>query len=356
MKEKNKDNDWFKKLDGPLKTLHLQYAKLFYKKTEISKNQIILNEYNIQNPQTLKNKIRKFKKYFDEKYLLKRVNINNYKNLDKDNIIIKNILSKIAETNIKKSSRNIRSNLKRVKTNNDYNKIVSEKINCNKSIIQKSYKLKLQKTNLDNSLLNYSPITERKNEKKLYKIKNKKFILNIENSNLNRHNLSSSKKGLKTNLTIENKNEEENNNLFQTLTRIEKNKINNSNRNKPKKIENFFNMMKAIKDGEKNFKLLNKNIIELKKIKKFSNSVQNKKINTSIKYSKIKNRKDIELKILNSPQVNIYEYFRKNIKFNSQKDLKNNNENNKNLYDANNSIIDRKKGFVLPIVPSSQKE
>ena len=84
--------------------------------------------------------------------------------------------------------------------------------------------------------------------------------------------------------------------------------------------------------------------------------MQNKIINTSIKYSKIKNRKDIELKILNSPQVHIYEYFRKNIKINSQKDIKNNNENNKNLCDTNNSIIYRKKGFVLPIVPSSQKD
>ena len=248
MKEKNKDNDWFKKLDGPLKTLNLQYANLVYKKTEISKNQIILNEYNIQNSQNLKNKIRKFKKYFDEKYLLKRVNINNYKKLDKENIIIKSILSKIAEANIKKSSRNIHSNLKRYKTNNDYNNIASEKINYNKSIIQNSYKLKLQKTKLNNSLLNYSPITERKNEKTLYKMKNKKFILNIENTNLKKHNLSSSKKYLKTNLTNENKNEEENNNLFQTLTRVEKTKINNSNRNKPKKIENLFNVMKAIKD------------------------------------------------------------------------------------------------------------
>ena len=72
--KKEKEN-WFKKLDGPLKSLNYRYTKLLNEKKKISKNQIILNEYNIKNPQVQNNKIKKEEKIIDEKLLLKRVRV-----------------------------------------------------------------------------------------------------------------------------------------------------------------------------------------------------------------------------------------------------------------------------------------
>ena len=368
MNEKNEEkekNDWFKKLYEPLKTLNFQYAKLLYKKKEISRNQKLLNEYKIDNPQNFKNKIKvkNNESLFDEKILLKRVNINNYKDLDKDNMILKKILSKMAETNIKKNTRNLHSKLKRFKTNNDYSRLCPSKIISNNQSSRQSnsnkLKLNLQKKYLNYSLLNYLPFTERnnKNEKSLYKIMNKKYNLNIENNkNSEKYYLSSYKKNIKTDvfskkLNNEGKKEEENNNnVFQTLTKVEKHQINNSNRNRPRRIESLVDMMKAITDGEKNINFLNKDLFKLKKIKKFNNTmIQNKKINKSINYSKIKTKKDIEEQILKTPQIPIYEYLKKKIKLNLQKKSEdiNNDENNKNIVE-NIDNVDNKNDLVLP--------
>ena len=76
---------------------------------------------------------------------------------------------------------------------------------------------------------------------------------------------------------------------------------------------------------------------------------QNKKINKSINYSKIKTKKDIEEQILKTPQIPIYEYLKKKIKLNLQKKNEdiNNDENNKNIVE-NIDNVDNKNDLVLP--------
>ena len=351
--KKAKREDWFKKLDRPFKSINYQYARLFYKKKEISKNQKLLNDYSIKNQQKQKYIIHKEEKNLDEK-LLKRFNIYNYKSIDTENNIMKKILSKIEERHNNKRNRNIK--LKRFKTNNDYDKMFSsKKINNNISTKQNHKKLNLLNINMNYSSLNNSSISVR--NKILNKFKNLKLNLNTDNNSENSC-LPSPKSNRKIDYFLNNYTNENNedNNFFKTLTRVEKYQINNNNI--PNRIDNIIQMMKVIKDEEEKYKLLNRNIFNLKKIKRFSNSVdQNKNINKSINYSKIKNRKDIEEKIFKVPQICIYDYLKNKIKLNYKKrtDNVNNNKSNKYLY-KNKNNINRKSDIILPICPTSHKE
>ena len=175
-KEKEKE-DWFKKLDLPLKSIHNQYKKLLFKRKEISKNQKILNEFNIRNKSNQIGKIKHDSLPFDEKLLLKRINVYNYKNLEGENNIMKNIITKIKERNNKnKNIKNSYLKLKRFKTNNNYEKIKLnysslKKLN-NKSINQnRNIKLNLNIKSINNSsVLNTPSITDRNKNSKPLKI------------------------------------------------------------------------------------------------------------------------------------------------------------------------------------------
>ena len=345
MKKSNnqqKKEDWFKKLDNPLKSIKVQYAKLFLKKKEISKNQKILNEYN---------SLSKFKKNnspLDEKDLLKRINVYNYKNLTKENIIMKNILSKIQERNSRKKNRNSRVRLKRFKTNNEYEPI-NDSPKKNKNISQNINKLKLQKINKNYSLNSHSPsITDRKKEKNELKlILSKKPDINIDNINSeNNKNIYYYRQNISNN-KIE---EEFTNNFFKTLTRVDKYKYKS---NKSNKIYNLYDKMKILKDEEEFGQELNKNILCLKKNRRNSNSLNvNKirKINLSINYSKIRNKNE-EIKRLNNQRNHIFEYLNKNINQLSQKKfitINNKDEDNKKEFES--SVINKKHNLLLPIL------
>lgn len=334
MNEKNEEKekeDWFKKLDFPLKSIHNQYKKLLFKRKEISKNQKILNEFNIRNKSNQIGKIKHDSLPFDEKLLLKRINVYNYKNLEGENNIMKNIITKIKERNNKnKNIKNSYLKLKRFKTNNNYEKIKLnysslKKLN-NKSINQnRNIKLNLNIKSINNSsVLNTPSITDRNKNSKPLKIlinKNKKLILNLEDVNYN--------------------DEEKDNNLFKTLTKIEKHKPND--RKIPKKIENFGEMLRIINFEENYGKIINKNILCIKSKKKLNtiNQIRNKnrKINLSVNYSNIKSLNDIENKKENNLSL------KKNLYRKNSKTLNNNDE----LIKDNNSFIKEKKSLILPI-------
>ena len=330
--EEKEKKDWFKKLDFPLKSINSQYKKLLFKRKEISKNQKILNEYNIRNGSNQISKKKNNSLPFDEKLLLKRINIYNYKNLAQENNIMKNIITKIQERN--KKNRNIKNlylKLKRFKTNNNYEKLKlnyspQKKIN-NKSINQISRNINKLNLNIQNnnniSLLNTPSITERNKYSKPLKLFFKKnLVLNL--GDVNSQNT-----------------EEKDSNFFKTLTRIEKNKVNN--RKIPKKIENLAEMMKIIKDEENYGNIINKNILYIKSKKKLNTINQdrnkNRKINLSLNYSNIKSLKEIENKIVNNLCL------KKNLYQKNSNILNNSDEFNKN----NNSIIKEKKSLILPI-------
>ena len=331
-KEKEKE-DWFKKLDLPLKSIHNQYKKLLFKRKEISKNQKILNEFNIRNKSNQIGKIKQDSLPFDEKILLKRINVYNYKNLDGENNIMKNIIKKIKERNNK--NRNIKNSylkLKRFKTNNNYEKIKLnyspvKKLN-NKSINQnRNVKLNLNIKRINNnnsSALNTPSITDRNKNLKPLKIlinKNKKLILNLDYGN--------------------NDEEEKDNNFFKTLTKIEKHKSND--RKIPKKIENLGEMMRIINFEENYGNKINKKILCTKNKKKLNtiNQIRNKnrKINLSVNYSNIKSLKVIENKKENNLSL------KKNLYRKNSKTLNNNDE----LIKDNNSFIKEKQSLILPI-------
>ena len=136
-KEDKNNDDWFKKLDFPLKQVHSNYAKLDGKRREIVNNQKLLNEFNVNSSKNKKIKLTKKDAQvnkFDEKKLLNRFNIYNYKELDRDNMILKNLLSRIERSSINKSKKI----LKKYKTNHEYD--ISE-ISCNNG----KYELKIDK-------------------------------------------------------------------------------------------------------------------------------------------------------------------------------------------------------------------
>ena len=265
---------------------------------------------------------------------------------------MRNILSKIKEGNNKINIRNIHLKLKKFKTNNNYDKFFSSKKFFNN---KNQLKLNLRKIKMNISAVNNSSIRDiNKTEKPLDKITNLKLNLNIENTNSEKNYLPSPKYNKRINcffknLPNENKSEEENNNnnFFQTLPRVKNHQLNNNNKNKPKRIENLIQIMKIIRDEEEKFKILNRNIFNIKKISNSLNKI--KKINMSINYSRIRNKKDNAFKILNDPKNHISEYSKKNMNFNLHKRILD--INNKYLYKNNNSSINRKNSLVLPICP-----
>ena len=357
--EKNSKDDWFKKLDLPLKSINNQYRKLFLKNKDISKNQKILKEYNIRNQNDQILKLKKNLLPLNEKALLRRINIYNYKYIDRENIIMKNILSKIQERKIKRN-KNIPPYLKlrKFKTNNELEKDSSHK--NNKSINQYINRLNLQKINYYS--INNPSITDRNKNKKPLKLtlsKKASFNLNNDNINYKPNNLSSLKKSkkiflYKNNFTNENEiqNDEDNeigNNFFKTITRIEKYK---SNKNMPNRIDNLCEMMKIIKDEEENGKKLNSNILFIKKSHKILNSNnRSRKINLSLNFSKNRNRNININDNLKIKKFHFLDYLKNNNSQSSSKTINDNDEGDLN----NNSIIKRKRSLIFPLCPTKKK-
>ena len=409
-KEKNND-DWFQKLDSPLKEVHSNYVKLDVKRREIVKNQKSLNEYNINPSKNKKTKLTKkdaLFNIFDEKKLLNRFNIYNYKELDRDNRILKNLLARIERISINKNTKK----LKKYKTNHEYE--LSE-ISCNK----RKQELKLDKEyNLNNDEKDKSNLekinyTEKKDEDninhkkpiKLNKIhlKHLKYISSSENTPQNtdisrnvkpfeisteNHNLNNDitnyenyfytyelnknnhidifeTKNFINEISSTEKNEtnetNNNNNFFQTLTRVNEDESKKKiKKNKLSKLQKLYQMMKIIYDGDQNCQksgtIINKDLIQIKnkKVMNSINKTENRKINLSINYSRIKTRKDIEENILNIPKLHIYEHLKNNIKINSQKRIMSQNYNDINIsHDEEKININnnkRKKSLILPII------
>ena len=405
-KDDKNNEDWFQKLDFPLKQVHSNYVKLNIKRKEIVNHQKLLNEFNINKSKNKKIKLTKkdaqVNNQFDEKKLLNRFNIYNYKELDRENLILKNLLSKMEQSVINKSKKK----LKKYKTNHEYD--VSE-ISCN----NRKHELKLDKENNDeNNKFNLGHInnTEKKDESikkpiKLNKIhlkrlkyinssentpqntdrsrNNKPIELSTENNLYNDHTnntnntnsenyLSTDEQNKNNNIDIfENKNliseisnvekndTSNNNNFFQTLTRVnqdgEKKRM---KKNKLSKLQNLFQMMKVVHDGDQNCqksgKIINTDLIKIKnkKVMLSINKTEQRKNNLSINYSRIKTRKDIEEKILNNPQLHIYEHLKNNIKINSQKRIMSENYNgiyrNHDEEKININNNKRKNSLILP--------
>ena len=410
MSSKNKDknnDDWFKKLDFPLKQVHSNYVKLEVKRTEIINNQKALNEYNINRAKNKKIKLTKKDAHaniFDEKKLLNRFNIYNYKELDRDNMILKNLLSKLERSSINKSKKKLR----KYKTNHEYD--VSE-ISCNNKkhdlkldkeynfnndekeilklgkinytdkkendVIHHKKPIKLNKIHLNNvKYINSSENTPQKTDRSR---NNKPFELSTENHNLNNditnseNYLSIDEPNKNNNIVIfENKNfineisntektESNNNNFFQTLTRVNQDETKKRiKKNKLSKLKNVYQMMKIVYDGDQNCqksgKIINNDLIQIKnkKVMRSINKSEHRKINLSINYSRIKTRKDIEEKILNSPRLHIYDHLKNNMKINSENIIMSQNYNDINIkpdeevLNINNNI--RKKSLILPLI------
>ena len=124
-KEGNKIKQWYNRFDEKLKPLKETHLKMNIIKEEIIDNQRLLDEYKMDQQNIEKRIIAKRKIKFNneiENKLLRRVNINNYDELDHDNIFLRNILKKIKERkeNIKKGKP---LPFKRYKTNNNYENI-----------------------------------------------------------------------------------------------------------------------------------------------------------------------------------------------------------------------------------------
>lgn len=402
-KEDKNNDDWFQKLDFPLKQVNSNYVKLNIERKEIVNNQKLLNEYNI-NPS--KNKRIKLSKkdalasQFDEKKLLNRFNIYNYKELDRDNKILKNLLAKLEQNSINKSKK-----LKKYRTNHEYD--VSELSSNNKKHelkLNKEYNLynddklnlmkinytdkksegikrpiKLNKINLKhlkyiNSSINTPDNTDRSRNDKPFELSGENHNLNNDNTNSENY-LSNDEQNKNNNIDIfENnnfingisnaeKNEINNNNFFQTLTRVNQNNPGTKKRmkkNKLSKLQNLYQMMKIVYDGDQNCqksgKIINSDLIKIKN-KKIMNSInksEQRKNNLSINYSRIKTRKDIEEKILNNPQIHIYQHLKNNIRINSQKRImtQNYNDININQDEEKNNINNnkRKNSLILPLI------
>ena len=377
MKTKDEDqskDDWFQRLDHPLKVINMQYARLFQKKKELTKNQMLLKYYNSKKPKFISNNKNDITS--NDNILLRRINIHNYKNLGREHNIMKNILSKIQEYKDKnnKDNRNISLKLKKFKSNNDFAQIINNynnySHNNNKNSYNNSYNKALN-SNISSTMI--SPIiTDRnKEEEKPLKL-NLNLNLNIENNNYMKNHCSFIKHN--KSILIVDKNSNNNSsrndsdhgkNFFKTLTRVDKfDEMKNKRENKEKekkfnKIENLNKMLKAIRDEENSGKIIKNDILYMKKSKRFINSMdKNKPINLSINYSRIKTKRDIELKILqNNPKIHIFDNLKDNIKEKSQKrmiTLNNSKIYNKILYN-NNSNNQTKKSLILPICPTSHK-
>jgi hypothetical protein len=295
-----------------------------------------------------------------DKKLLNRVNINNYKELDNDNIFLKRVLEKIKERkeNIKKGKK---LQFKRYKTNNDYGNI--------------NYNYILNERGKNNNLQNLKIITSKNglnNEDKKDIIKKEKplmikhktnLILNL-NTEQNKNEEYSVKDIINYNY---NKNNTENNVcFFETLSHNDNYEIKSGKSKQDNNIKNMIKIFKKVNSGLQNCELsgniLNRNIQKTKDILNFNNSPtqqrekqkqkqknDNQKLILKINYSKVKDLRDVERQIFNnSKQENI-----KNNKSVSAFKLKQKDNQSKDNTNTKNKIPN--KLLILPICPSYNK-
>ena len=247
MNSKNNENtedDWYHRLYYPLRQVNTQYVKLNSKNIEISKNQRLLNEYNIRNHRKRIN-FSKNESPFNERVLLKRINVHNFHQLGRENIILKNIMSKIEE---RRNSKSIQK-LKKFKTNNDYDKItqtinIELKLNKEMNLPKKYDNINLnnnkEKLQYMNYYLNTPSNSEKVKSKRISKLAHSYDIhhnfnnnSHLENNiNTDNNNISSIKSNKSINNII-NENEINNNiNSFHTISRVEEyNMIHRKKRN-----------------------------------------------------------------------------------------------------------------------------
>jgi hypothetical protein len=326
-KEGNKIKQWFNRIDEKLKPLKETHIKMNIIKEEIIDNQRLLDEYKMDQQNIEKKMISNRNTQFNyelENKLLRKVNLNNFNELDHDNIFLKNVLRKIKERkeNIKKGKQ---LPFKRYKTDNNYiniNKLLQNNDVINKVTPKMSYNLNNLKFHFlklfsNNQDLNTGIKSYMVKKEKPLMIKQKtNLILNLHSEQINN---DKNEKEYSINDVINlnnNRNMTENNvNFFETLSQEDKYgmKKSNSKNDKKIKIKNMIKMIKLVKKGLQNCELsgniLNKNIEQTRNFLKLNNSkpkiLKQRKLIMKINYSKIKDLRDVEKQIFNGPKENM---------------------------------------------------
>ena len=356
-KEGNKIKQWYNRFDEKLKPLKETHLKMNIIKEEIIDNQRLLDEYKMDQQNIEKRIIAKRKIKFNneiENKLLRRVNINNYDELDHDNIFLRNILKKIKERkeNIKKGKP---LPFKRYKTNNNYENInnffksndvknqISPKKNTNINNIRlHNLKLFTNIQELNNGIKNNIIRKERP-----FMIKHKtNLILNLHTEQ-NKDDKNEKEYSIKDIINLNNnRNMTENNvNFFETLSQEDKYTMKKS-KSKNEKIRNMIKMIKLVKKGLHNCELsgniLHKNIENTRNFLKLNNSkeenLNHRKLILKINYSKIKDLRDVEKHVFS----NLEENMKNNKSVSGLKSKKNKEDKNKDKNKLN------KKFLILP--------
>ena len=323
-KEGNKIKQWYNRFDEKLKPLKETHLKMNIIKEEIIDNQRLLDEYKMDQQNIEKRIIAKRKIKFNneiENKLLRRVNINNYDELDHDNIFLRNILKKIKERkeNIKKGKP---LPFKRYKTNNNYENIN----NFFKSNDVKNQITPKKNTNVNNIRLHnlklFTNIQELNNgiknniirKERPFMIKHKtNLILNLHTEQ-NKDDKNEKEYSIKDIINLNNnRNMTENNvNFFETLSQEDKYTMKKS-KSKNEKIRNMIKMIKLVKKGLHNCELsgniLHKNIENTRNFLKLNNSkeenLNHRKLILKINYSKIKDLRDVEKHVFSNLEENM---------------------------------------------------
>ncbi len=356
-KDGNKIKQWYNRFDEKLKPLKETHLKMNIIKEEIIDNQRLLDEYKMDQQNIEKRIIAKRKIKFNneiENKLLRRVNINNYDELDHDNIFLKNILKKIKERkeNIKKGKP---LPFKRYKTNNNYENIN----NFFKSNDVKNQITPKKNTNVNNIRLHnlklFTNIQELNNgiksniirKERPFMIKHKtNLILNLHTEQ-NKDDKNEKEYSIKDIINLNNnRNMTENNvNFFETLSQEDKYTMKKS-KSKNEKIRNMIKMIKLVKKGLHNCELsgniLHKNIENTRNFLKLNNSkeenLNHRKLILKINYSKIKDLRDVEKHVFS----NLEENMKNNKSVSGLKSKKNKEDKNKDKNKLN------KKFLILP--------
>ena len=356
-KEGNKIKQWYNRFDEKLKPLKETHLKMNIIKEEIIDNQRLLDEYKMDQQNIEKRIIAKRKIKFNneiENKLLRRVNINNYDELDHDNIFLRNILKKIKERkeNIKKGKP---LPFKRYKTNNNYENIN----NFFKSNDVKNQISPKKNTNINNIRLHnlklFTNIQELNNgiksniirKERPFMIKHKtNLILNLHTEQ-NKDDKNEKEYSIKDIINLNNnRNMTENNvNFFETLSQEDKYTMKKS-KSKNEKIRNMIKMIKLVKKGLHNCELsgniLHKNIENTRNFLKLNNSkeenLNHRKLILKINYSKIKDLRDVEKHVFS----NLEENMKNNKSVSGLKSKKNKEDKNKDKNKLN------KKFLILP--------
>ena len=356
-KDGNKIKQWYNRFDEKLKPLKETHLKMNIIKEEIIDNQRLLDEYKMDQQNIEKRIIAKRKIKFNneiENKLLRRVNINNYDELDHDNIFLRNILKKIKERkeNIKKGKP---LPFKRYKTNNNYENIN----NLFKSNDVKNQITPKKNTNVNNIRLHnlklFTNIQELNNgiknniirKERPFMIKHKtNLILNLHTEQ-NKDDKNEKEYSIKDIINLNNnRNMTENNvNFFETLSQEDKYTMKKS-KSKNEKIRNMIKMIKLVKKGLHNCELsgniLHKNIENTRNFLKLNNSkeenLNHRKLILKINYSKIKDLRDVEKHVFS----NLEENMKNNKSVSGLKSKKNKEDKNKDKNKLN------KKFLILP--------